>query len=91
MLFVLNCFKNKELLSKRTLNESKGIEKYWLGQKTFTWDPAAKVPPTVAKYFKACFALTVLPAPDSPDTMIDWSKDFLQKNEIFNKKITIFK
>lgn len=28
-------------------------------------------PPTVAKYRMAYFADTVLPAPDSPDTMID--------------------
>ena len=32
---------------------------------------APAVPPTVAKYLMAYFALTVLPAPDSPDTMID--------------------
>lgn len=30
-------------------------------------------PPTVAKYRMAYFADTVLPAPDSPDTMILWS------------------
>jgi hypothetical protein len=29
-------------------------------------------PPTDAKYRIANFADTVLPAPDSPDTMIDW-------------------
>ena len=29
------------------------------------------VPPTVAKYRIAYLALTVLPAPDSPETMID--------------------
>ena len=30
-------------------------------------------PPAVAKYRMAYFAETVLPAPDSPDTIIDWS------------------
>ena len=35
-------------------------------------------PPTVAKYRMAYFADTVLPAPDSPDTMIDWSLSSLK-------------
>lgn len=30
-------------------------------------------PPTVAKYLMAYFADTVFPAPDSPETIIDWS------------------
>lgn len=36
-------------------------------------------PPTVAKYRIAYFADTVLPAPDSPDTMIDWSLSSLKR------------
>ena len=35
-----------------------------------TWD-SDEVPPTVAKYRIAYLALTVFPAPDSPDTMMD--------------------
>ena len=37
------------------------------------------VPPTVAKYRIAYLALTVLPAPDSPETMIDWSCVYLKR------------
>ena len=32
----------------------------------------AEVPPTVAKYRIAYLALTVFPAPDSPETIMDW-------------------
>jgi hypothetical protein len=35
-------------------------------------------PPTVAKYLMAYFADTVFPAPDSPETMIDWSLSSLK-------------
>ena len=45
-----------------------------------TWVSVAEVPPTVAKYRIAYFALTVLPAPDSPETMIDWLRFSLKKN-----------
>lgn len=33
---------------------------------------SASAPHTVAKYLIAYFAETVFPAPDSPETMIDW-------------------
>jgi hypothetical protein len=35
-------------------------------------------PPTVAKYLMAYFADTVFPAPDSPETIIDWSLSSLK-------------
>lgn len=38
-------------------------------------------PPTVAKYLIAYFADTVFPAPDSPDTMILWSRCSLIKQK----------
>ena len=44
-----------------------------------TWVSVAEVPPTVAKYRMAYFALTVLPAPDSPETIIDWLRFSLKK------------
>ncbi len=43
-------------------------------------------PPTFAKYRIVYLALTVLPAPDSPETMIDWFCSNLHKqwhNELF--------
>ena len=43
------------------------------------WVSVWEVPPTVAKYLMAYLALTVLPAPDSPDTMMDWSRLSLKK------------
>ncbi len=42
------------------------------------------LPPTMAKYFMAYFALTVLPAPDSPDTMIDWFRFSLKLTDVEN-------
>ena len=42
-----------------------------------TWVSVAEVPPTVAKYLIAYLALTVLPAPDSPDTIMDWLRSSL--------------
>lgn len=39
-------------------------------------------PPTVAKYRIAYLADTVLPAPDSPLTIIDWFWLSLKKNKI---------
>ena len=46
------------------------------------WVSVWEVPPTVAKYLMAYLALTVLPAPDSPDTMMDWSRLSLKKVKI---------
>lgn len=53
-------------------------------------------PPTVAKYRMAYLADTVFPAPDSPDTIIDWSLSSLQQSKHFvitegtNKMIDAF-
>ena len=54
----------------------------------------AEVPPTVAKYRIAYLALTVFPAPDSPDTIMDWLRFSLTIGEgtylkHFSKLITI--
>ena len=46
------------------------IEKNIMPTLFSTWD-SDEVPPTVAKYRIAYLALTVFPAPDSPDTMMD--------------------
>jgi hypothetical protein len=42
---------------------------------------SASAPHTVAKYRMAYFADTVFPAPDSPDTMIDWFSSNLEKQK----------
>jgi len=39
------------------------------------------LPPTLAKKSMTCFAETVFPAPDSPDTMIDWFAFFLKMKD----------
>ena len=39
-------------------------------------------PPTFAKYRIANFALTVLPAPDSPETIIDWFSSCLKNRKV---------
>lgn len=39
-------------------------------------------PPTLAKYLMAYLAETVLPAPDSPDTMMLWSLLSLLEHDI---------
>jgi len=47
---------------------------------------SASAPQTVAKYRMAYFAETVFPAPDSPDTMIDWFSSNLQGLEHQHQK-----
>ena len=47
-----------------------------------TWVSWSEVPPTVAKYLMAYLALTVLPAPDSPDTIMDWLRFSLMSKTI---------
>ncbi len=52
---------------------------------------SASAPPTVAKYLMAYLAETVLPAPDSPDTMIDWFSSNLQQINWINCKMAYSK
>jgi len=50
---------------------------------------SASAPQTVAKYLMAYLAETVFPAPDSPDTIMDWFSSnlkFKQNAKIFMMK-----
>ena len=65
------------------------IEKNIMPTLFSTWD-SDEVPPTVAKYRIAYLALTVFPAPDSPETMMDWFRFSLKIWKKLNKnKITV--